>query len=548
MTDTDYSYPVRPPTRVRERRRLLILAAVVLLLVGGGTWWIVDHVAAKAAECPGAPGRTGDGYGLTRQESDGQCLGWLTDLPYAFGSDDPAMGAVVARIVGENQRVAHSGQPYVRVAVMMPMTAKPGSKLSAGPIVHALEGAYTAQAYTNGDITAYGDPKPQVQLVLANVGADQLAWPDVVTQLGDLTTGDHPLVAVTGMGVSVPQTRDAAKQLNARWHLPTIGGVLTSDDMTTREAGNTAEKPGLFKVSPSNHAYVEALAHRLGTTVTSGFLVRDRNQDNYVQTLGDAFVDVFGKFSLNDHQSWFNGSTPPSTGSTGLFQGAVDSISIEDPSVVFYAGRDADLPRLVRSLKFRRGKTAGRQLVLATGITGLVVTPGNRPGADAAPLTTQDLLDAKVTIVAASSTDPDGWAEGIAAPAQYGAFVTAFTTGSAGFPKADLTDGYAIMHHDAVAAAVTAIHSVYSQKQALPGPADIRDQLTGYRDTPIRGAAGDFYWTEQQPANDLWPVGRPVPVLTFPAAAHQSEPYKTQCQRLGDPQDLDHYHLVGCAS
>ena len=46
MTDTDYSYPERQGTRVRERRRLLILAAVVLLLVGGGTWWIVEHVAA----------------------------------------------------------------------------------------------------------------------------------------------------------------------------------------------------------------------------------------------------------------------------------------------------------------------------------------------------------------------------------------------------------------------------------------------------------------------------------------------------------------------
>ncbi|WP_410586294.1 hypothetical protein [Amycolatopsis sp. lyj-23] len=546
MTETDYSYPERPATRARGRRRLLVLAAIVVLLLGGGTWWLVDHLAAKAAECPGTPGQAGDGHALSRRAGDGQCIGWLVDLPYAFGSDDTAMSAVVKKIVDENQRVARTGEPYVRVAVLMPMTAKPDSKLAAGPIVHAIEGAYTAQARTNAGITAYGDPKPLVQLVLANVGADQASWPDVVTELGGLTTGEHPLVAVTGMGVSVPQTRDAAKQLNARWHLPSIGSVLTSDDMTTRETGIASDKPGLFKVSPSNHAYVEALAGSLGTVAT-GFLVRDRNHDNYVQTLGAAFVDVFASLSLNNHQAWFNGSTPPSTGSTGLFQDAVNSISIEDPSVVFYAGRDADLPRLVRSLKFRRGPSAGRQLVLATGITGLVITPGDQPGADAEPLNTQDLLDAKVTIVAASSTDPEGWAEGIAAPAQYNAFVSAFTTGSAGFPKADLADGYAIMHHDAVAAAVTAIHSVYSQKQALPGPADIRDQLTAYRDTPIRGAAGDFYWTEQQPANDLWPIGRPVPVLTFPAASHQSAPYKTQCQTLGDPQQLDHYRLDHCA-
>lgn len=548
MTDSDYTYPRSKKTGARTRRRVLVLVAVVILALGGVTWWVLGGLADQAAQCTGVPARTGDGYSLNRQETDGQCVGWLTDLDFAFGSDDPVMTKVVGKIVAENRRVAGSGQPYVRVAVMMPMTAKPDSKLSAGPIAHALEGAYTAQIYTNGGPTPYGDPKPQIQLVLANIGNDQGAWPTVVAGLGTLTTGEHPLLAVAGMGVSVPQTRDAAKELNTRWQLPSIGSVLTADTMTTRKADGGAEKPGLFKVSPSNHAYVRSLAEALGSSATTGFLVRDRNPDDYVQTLGDDFVDVFAPLSLNNHQSWFNGSTPPSTGSTALFQEAVESISIENPAVVFYAGRDADFPRLVRSLKFRRGASAARQLVIAAGVTGLVVVPGDQPGTDAAPLTTRDLADAKVTILAASSTAPDDWAQGKSAPSQYPVFRNAFMTGAAGFPKDDLADGYAVMHHDAVAAAVTAIRSMYAQKQALPVPADIRDQLTGYRDKPIRGAAGEFYWSEQQPPNDLWPIGRPVPILAFPGGVPQGAVYATRCQRLGNPGSRENYQVLDCAS
>ncbi|MEU7791338.1 hypothetical protein [Amycolatopsis sp. NPDC049159] len=552
MSDAVYDYPVRPATRTRARRRVLVLAAAVLLLLGGGATWIVTYVKDRSSQCDGTPGRTGEGYDLTRQDGDGQCTGWLTSLDYAFGSTDPAAAGVIHKIVAENQRVAQQSVPYVRVAVMMPMTAQPDSKLSAGPIVHALEGAYTAQTYTNSETTPYGEAKPQIQLVLANIGRDQNQWPEVVEGLGSLTTGEHPLVAVTGMGVSVPQTRDAAKRLNSAWHLPSIGSVLTADDMTTREIGSE-DKPGLFKVSPSNHAYVTALQKALGP-VGKGYLVRDRNPDDYVETLGDDFVDVFAPLKLNDHLSWFNGSTGSSTGSTGLFEDAVNAIGIGDPDVVFYAGRDADLPGLVRSLKFRQGDGASRQLVLAVGVTGLVVVPTDQPGADGAPLTTRDLLDARVTVLAASSTDPDGWAQGVATPEQYPAFRARFTTGSAAFPSADLADGYAIMQFDAVAAAITAIHSVYVrnsahvQKPALPTAADVRDKLTSYRDTPIRGATGTFYWTEQQPPNDLWPIGHPVPVLRFPASGSRGTVYTTECQRLDDPLNRAAYKVKPCAT
>ncbi|MEC3975910.1 hypothetical protein [Amycolatopsis sp. H20-H5] len=558
---TDYELPRNTSTRKRKRRRLLVIGVVAVLLAGGGVWWAVrasqdsaaeDRAAAaeQATHCAGLAGRSGPGYYLSRQQDDGQCVGWTTELDYAFGSADAATVSVVAKIVEENRKVAaQPGKPYVRVAVLMPMTAKPDSKLAAGPILHSLEGAYTAQVYTNSGPTEYGDPVPQIQLVLANVGDDQKSWPDVVARLGGLRDGEHPLVAVTGMGVSVAQTRDAAVELNSRWQLPSIGAVLTADDMTTRGAGT--EPPGLFKVSPSNHDYAAALKNALKDRQGLGpaYLVRDRNNDSYVQSLGNALVDEFAEDKLNDHLSSFSGSTPPTTGSPGLFQGAVDAIGIENSGVVFYAGRDADLPSLVRSLKNRRGQSASKNLVVATGVTGLVVVDSAKEGKLGEPLTTQDLKAARVTILAASSTDPESWRAASNKPAHYDKFREVFTTGRAGFPEADLSDGYAIMHHDAVAAAAVAIHAAFGDKGGeLPSSVDVRNRLASFRDAPIQGAAGEFYWTEQQPPNDLWPVGRPVPVLTFPTPAPQAVVYSTTCQKLGNPLSLEDYKIVPCTS
>ena len=553
MTDTDYELPERQVTHKRKRKRLLVLGVVAALLVGSGAWWAVKIIEERATHCAGLDARSGPGYYLARQQSDGQCIGWTVDRDYAFGSEDLATASVITKIVEENRKVAtEGGKPYVRVAVMMPMTAKADSKMRSGSILHALEGAYTAQVYANSGPTVYGDPTPQVQLVLANIGNDQNSWRDVVAELGGLRDGEHPLVAITGMGVSVPQTRDAAVELDSHWQIPSIGAVLTADDMTTRGAGNQDDPPGLFKVSPSNHDYVAALADAIKNRkgLTSAFLVRDRNEDNYVQSLGDAFVDVFKDYKLNDHQAGFTGSTPPTKGSPGLFQAAVDDIGIEKPAVVFYAGRDADLPGLVRSLKNRRGESAMEDIVVATGVTGLVVVDSDKEGTNTDPLTTGDLKAAKVTILAASSTDLDSWRRGINKPSDhYDKFYEVFTTGRSSFPEDDLSDGYAIMHHDAVAAAVTAIHAVFGDRDGvLPTAVDVRNRLASFRNAPIQGAAGDFYWTEQQPPNDLWPINRPVPVITFPNPAPQSAVYRTTCQKLDNPLSLDGYKIVPCAS
>ncbi len=71
--------------------------------------------------------------------------------------------------------------------------------------------------------------------------------------------------------------------------------------------------------------------------------------------------------------------------------------------------------------------------------------------------------------------------------------------------------------------AASAIHDLYGHEQALPAAGEIRYQMTSYRDKPIRGAAGDVYWSEQQLVNDLWRVGHPVPHYCFAAVSCSGE-------------------------
>lgn len=252
-----------PNARSRRRRRIRRITSGVLVVVAlaAGGWAGASQLRERAADaaalketraryCPALTATAGDGFELSRKDPGGPCTGWIVEQDYPFGSTDPDVNAVISRIVAENRRVRDQPKPYTRVGVLMPMTHAAGSALSRTEIRHALQGAYTAQVQANRPASAeLGDPTPLVQLVLANEGPDQNGWPDVVAALGRLTGGPHPLVAVTGLGISVPATRLAAEALSAL-EIPAIGAVVTADDMVA---------PWLFKVSPSNHQYALAL-------------------------------------------------------------------------------------------------------------------------------------------------------------------------------------------------------------------------------------------------------------------------------------------------
>ncbi|MEV8508661.1 ABC transporter substrate-binding protein [Actinoplanes sp. NPDC051475] len=515
-----------PPSTPKGRRVLTYVATGLLVIAAAAGGYAVLHrdepVRTDAVPpCPGLEASAGDGFSLTSVGAE--CVGWIVERDHSFGSSDPAVNGVISRIVAENVRVrdqssAPGGKPYVRIAVFMPMTAATGSALADVEILHSLQGAYAAQRQANaGKASELGDPTPLFQLVLANEGTDQGAWSPVVEELGKLKEGPHPLVAVTGMSISVPQTRMAGDRLSAL-RIPAVGAVITADDMVA---------PWLFKISPPNQQYTASLAAYLGRLpdARDGYLVWDRSpDDNYVQKLRDNFIAAFGTtYHLNDHNHAFNGSKPPTPGTPQLFSDIVRNICSVDPDVVFYSGRDRDLPAFVDALGTRgQCQKKVRPLMIATGATGLTIALGQLDGA-------------RVGVLDASSTDPVTWgSDGPGTPAFYPAFHRLFTSpepAGLGFTEEDLASGYAIMHRDAVVAAVWAARrdaAAKSQRNATRGSApaisetptaeDVRNALFGSSSDRIPAASGPMYFQEQ-PNNDLWPVGKPVPVIRLGKAA-----------------------------
>lgn len=521
---------ITPPLNVKRHRRLrnrrIILVAVVVMALAGAGFAVTDYVAdlhaekmkldtERARRCPGLDGTSGAGFALTKTTGE-QCTGWIIERNYPFGSNDTNIKNVISKITEENRRVhdqsgAAEPKPYVRVGVLMPMTSAPGSAMSSGEILHSLQGAYIAQKQANQESPSeLGDSTPLIQLVLANEGQDHSEWPAVVEQLAGLRQGDHTLVAVTGLSISIPATRDAAEALGNSG-IPTIGAVITANEMVA---------PRLFKVSPSNRQLAEALRasldNRPGEKI--GYLAYDRNpEDSYVQSLKKTLTETFADtYKLAEHSRGFNGSKPPTHGPT-LLSPIVDDICVVNPEVLFYSGRDRDLPALVEALKTRgRCQNPIKPLVIATVATGQPVA--------------QDELDAaQVSLLYASATDHEAWRSAPDTHPRYAAFDKLFTDvehgGRDGFPEADLEDGWAVMHRDAVAAAVWATRKATTARvdknaaqngrppiSILPTSLDVYDALFSIKEIPIPLAGGETYYTEQSP-NGLWPSGRPVPII-----------------------------------
>ena len=498
-----------PSTPGRDRRTMFrvggAIAAVVVILVVAVVF-IARYLTERAERCAGLDDTAGDGYSLNRV--GGQCVGWIVERNYDFGGNDAVIRSIITRITEENRRVRDlpDRKSYVRVGVMMPMISAPNSAMRSTEIRTALEGAYAAQVYANSEQrTELGDPVPLVQLVLANNGLQQELWPSVVPQLVGLRGGDHPLVAVTGLGVSKPATRDAADALGAE-RIPAVGAVATANDMTAK---------WFFKVSPSNHDMALALQKFLAKQVNlgTGYLVYDRsNEDSYVRTLKESLLDVFGdSFDLENHSRGFTGTLPSEEGTPLLFSEHVRDVCALDPGVIFYAGRGRDLDDLINALKTRGTCQADvRPLLIATGAIGLIVSP--------------ELLDeARVTLVDASSTSNAAWAGDPSLP-RYQAFWQLFTK-ELELPEQDLDSGYATMHRDAVAAVVWAVRRDVAGKIArnqnrgsapriaeISTPEDVRNHLFGLPEQPFPGIAGSVYFRENPP-NGLWPAGKSVPII-----------------------------------
>lgn len=505
-------------------KAIAVLVPLVLIAVG-----VIVYLVTRPEDCAG---------GLEKQ--DGQCVG-VTDG--AFEADDEVQG-LVRDIAAENARVAGAwdapkkGQapiPYGRVALMMPFTSDESSAMTAQMIRRALAGAHAAQLRANSG------GGPHYQLLMAPDGKDLDKWRPVVDDLEDLARDrQSPLVGVMGLPSSTPETRDAMRALSER-RIATVGPVITSADMNA---------PYFFKTSPNNDLLADALGQYLKKNQGEGkgFLVFDsRPDDVYSRNLHRLLEKKFGeKYGLRQRSASFLGSTGPAAGIPQRFQSAAQKICVTDSDTVFFAGRDQDLPALVKRLSQEPScdrSNPVRILKVGIGLEPTLTTPE----------LTRMLRATKTTLVAAASVTPRWWLDDKGAPAGLRDFRTFFDRLDQrhDFGAKPLDDGYAIMYHDAFTLLANAFDRSYSEANEgtreldgstrTPDPArtptkdDVYNTLidASIVDTGdatrcigcLRGAAGT-YGFEKSSDTDQWPVCKPIPVIEHPAAKHR-EPQET---------------------
>ncbi|MBB6171535.1 ABC-type branched-subunit amino acid transport system substrate-binding protein [Nocardiopsis mwathae] len=485
--------PTPPQRRTWLRRAAIAMALVVL--AGIGVW------SYPAWMCGGPR----SGIALV----DGECVG-VTDGAFVF---DQRFDAIQERIKAENDRVAEQGRPHVRVALLTTLTPTDVSPLDASRVRSALEGAYVAQMRANHGVE-FGDRLPLVQLYLANEGSRQEQWEPVARRLAEMTADDEaPLVAVIGMGVSITATADAAHYFSAK-DIPMVSAVVTADGLDHDAI------PGLLRASPSNTDYVTALRAYIEEReeLESGILVYDSNEpDLFVSTLRTAYERELPELLRFPPQP-FRGSTMGDDVRAGLFDAVTRNICTAGPDVVVYAGRTHDLHGLVDALSVRVCRD--EPLTLVFSVTGLSVLEDEEALAQ--------LEDGNITIAYASATDP-GWSRDLdAAPEHFPAFLAAYEDFSGRSGDA-LADGYAVMHHDAMATAVGAIRIAQPAEGQELLPSHVLDALLLLQtEHSVPGASGTLSFSQTRGGN---PGGKVIPVIEVAGPqsirAAEGEPYIT---------------------
>jgi hypothetical protein len=527
------------PGRLRFRVLGLIdvvtLWAMAVVLVGTGVWWGLDTYREDRDYCTG-------NHELRRMGSGEECIG-VTAMAYPF---DPDLADVLRRIKGENDRARKSGKMTVSVAVVMPYTSKaPGAAMSKELIRHSLQGAYIAQRnHNNGHAT--GDTA--IQLLFANVGEDLRHWRTVTNELASRVHDEAPLVAAIGLPNSHRVTLQSVEQGLGHKQIPAVSAVLSSPDMENRY---------LFKVSPSTDQLVDALKRYVNATNVNRkdtFLIADERDDNYVANLRRAFRQEFGaqygitnNDKVNRSIETYQGKMGPVKGTTQIFGSAVDTMCAVGARTVFLAGRDADLPPFLKTIDGQpscgRGPDDEPMRILR-------VSTGRDPVTETAEMREIAERD-KIEIVTAVAVDAPRWRSASSGddqvPKAFALFAGSYDR-QFGEEKTDaLNDGYAVMYHDALTAVGTAVAAARHSGIRHVNHDNVYAELR--RGSPqhcavncVPGASGVFTFADeslgtdedawQEAATGLWPVCKPVPVVTFPKERPSSPPlYRTYQER-----------------
>jgi hypothetical protein len=451
------------------RQPWIVAITVVLALVIAYWGWAPEGWPLK--------GQCGGGPNIWRTPAPHrECIG-ISDGSDPFNEPDnknPAQKAIIEKInsvqrkiSAENKEVAKSSR-YVKVVLLMPLTVseKKDSAIPLSQIEHSLEGAYTALRRINGS-TVFGDPGAvKLQLLLANQGSRQEISGRFVKKVLEVSDPSHPLVGVVGLGSSLANTDHLADKLGTgQIRIPMVGAITSSDSLTGRQ--------NFWSVSPSNTQYAQALRHFLThqgkNPLRSGLIVSDTNNDPYTRTLSQAFKSRLRPY-LKFPELTYTGGTTDARATPKIFAPVVTNLcnAVNAPKtpldMVLYAGRVADFEAFAKALENRICKD--HPLAVLVGATGF---------ADAQRYE-GILRNGNTTVIFASSSDPVRWGQnGPGTPPDFGAFADAFVR--YGFESADLADGLAISHHDALSTVAMATR-LAAQGEDTPQPEDVASQFS----------------------------------------------------------------------
>lgn len=174
------------------------------------------------------------------------------------------------------------------VLTQPPADSTTPSDVTASRIRDELRGAYLAQYRANHELGLH----PEIRLLLANEGSGEQGWGTDWNQLRQLPAGGSgELVAVTGMGLSVQPTINAAQAIGHAG-IGMFGAVTTADSLDSRTS------PLLDRVVPAVSDEVTALARYLPKPSRSVLVYDANTADLYTKSLRTDFKQAFGP-SLN---------------------------------------------------------------------------------------------------------------------------------------------------------------------------------------------------------------------------------------------------------
>jgi hypothetical protein len=492
--------PPKPPWWPPTLRTIIVLCST-LLLVATGAIGGREYFQYLRRHC--APGVEHSGPAA-------ECVG-VTDSGYTFWPDDPGLTAVMNLIADENKQIDQQTDK-LRVTVAYLVSAPRGESPQGIRISlrHELQGAYVAQWHANHkDNMDFKDNGPLIRLLVANNGDKANQWEPVVNQLIAQADGHDPLLAVAGLGNSYDTTRQAIARL-ADHQIPLVGSVISADDMSTIPGQPVR---GLARVAPTNTDEAKAAANYLKLRApNSPLIVHDTNPgDPYPATLDKGFRDQLPGIDIP--KETFDSSL---SGAGDTFRLMMPNICQHHPDIVYFTGRSTELGNFLDELPSRPCPKLHIDIVTGDSAASL----GNLL---AAQLNTKDNnitrgLNSNVTLRYTGLAHPGEWPQSDSPLAATFALdsVAYFRTGSTCehcfsslFSNEQQDDGRAIMGHDAMLTAITAIRFAThdDQHDLLRYRGEIIQALSQFHNArAVPGASGWISLVAGNPENKAIPI------------------------------------------